>query len=100
MSPTLNALLIGMLLGAAASGIGGLLSYFLGLRQVSQETAAPLVLLFMTVLFLGMIGVIALIIGTISGNLLRALITGLGVVIGFSVAFALLLLLYFQFDDS
>ena len=92
--------MIGLTLGAVTSVIGGILSYFFGLRKVSGDTAAPLVLLFMTVLFLGLLGVIAILLGIVSGNAFQALITGVGVVIGFSIAFALQLLPYFRFDNN
>ena len=100
MTPTLSSFLIGLTLGAIASVIGGILSYFFGLRKVSGDTAAPLVLLFVTVLTLGLLGVIAIFLSLGSGNTLQALVTGVGVVTGFSITFALQLLLYLKIDTN
>lgn len=96
---TLNAFILGILLGAGSSIVGGFLSYWFGLRQTTQPTAVPLIYLFLIVLLLGFIGLTALVSGVLSGTVMLVLIGGLGVILGFSVVFALLLTAWITFGE-
>ena len=91
---------MGLGLGFAFSVAGALLSYWFGLRRNTGRTAAPLVYLFLTVLLLGMIGAVTLVMGLFSGKIVNGLVSGLGVVIGFSIVFAGLMFGYLKFGDS
>lgn len=93
----LTALLLGIVIGAAASGAGAFLSYWFGLRPPTADSRAPLAYLFLTVGLLGLTGVFAVIGSILSGQplLLTALI-GIGIMIGFSIVFATLLFGWLQ----
>lgn len=96
----LNALVLGFALGAASSAVGGLLSYWFGLRRIDGPSAVPLVYLFLSVLMLGLVGALSLVFGAFSGSVVQALLTGIGVIFGFSTVFALLLFSWIKFGDK
>jgi len=97
MSPAFIALLLGIAIGAVASIIGAFFSYWFGLRIPDEKSRAPLGYLFMTVGFLGVIGVFAVVGSILSGqSLLHTALIGIGVMIGFSIVFAILLFGWIQ----
>ena len=100
VSPGVTAFLMGLGLGAVAAAVGGLLSYWFGLRHRDDRTAVPVFYLFLFLLLLGVIGVFALIFGAFSGALIQGIISGLGVAVGFSVVFGTLLFAYTRVDNE
>lgn len=91
VSSMFTAFLSGFGIGVVVSLVGAALSYWFGLRRTLGETKTPLLFLMLAVLGLGAAGAVVLL-GTVwTGGIAHALVTGAGVVIGFTVVFALLL---------
>lgn len=97
MSPALTSLLLGIAIGTVASAIGAFLSYWFGLRMPATDSRAPLGYLFLTVGLLGVIGVFAVVGSILSGqSLVHTALIGIGIMIGFSIVFAILLFGWLQ----
>lgn len=101
MPPALIALLLGIAIGALASGAGAFLSYWFGLRAPTARSRAPLGYLFLIVGALGVTGVFAVIGSILRGHsLLYTFLIGVGIMIGFSIAFAILLFAWIQHEPD
>lgn len=101
MSPALIALLIGIIIGALASLVGAFLSYWFGLRTPTDQSKAPLGYLFLVVGALGVTGVFAVVGSILRGqSLLYTFLIGVGVMIGFSIAFAVLLFAWIRHEPD
>ena len=97
MSPALTSLLLGIAIGAVASAIGAFLSYWFGLRIPAADSRASLGYLFLTVGLMGVIGLFAVIGSILSGrSLLLTALIGIGIMIGFSIVFAIFLFGWIQ----
>ena len=97
MLPALASLLLGIIIGAVASASGAFLSYWFGMRMPNANSKAPLGYLFLTVGFLGAIGVLAVIGSILNGQpLIHTALIGLGIMIGFATVFAILLFGWLQ----
>lgn len=96
----MTAFLLGLAVGAVASVFGAVLSYWFGLRNADGVTRTPLAYLMMTVLGLGVLGAVVTLRAISTGGLLTAIITGAGVVLGFTAVFALLLAIYIRTDSA
>lgn len=96
MTSLFGPLTVGFLIGAVASLVGGFLSYWTALRETNQPTRVPVIMLFLIVFVLGIIGALVITVGLFAGKLGDALLTGVGVLLGFSGVFALLLALWLR----
>ena len=101
MPPALTALFLGTVIGALASLVGAFLSYWFGLRTPTVQSKAPLGYLFLVVTALGVTGVFAVIGSIFRGHsLLYTFLIGVGIMIGFSIAFAILLFAWIQHEPD
>lgn len=101
MPPALIALLLGIIIGALASLVGAFLSYWFGLRTPTDQSKAPLGYLFLVVGALGVTGVFAVVGSILRGqSLLYTFLIGVGVMIGFSIAFAVLLFAWIRHEPD
>ena len=105
MTPALSSFATGLLIGGGASLLGAVLSYWFGLRQIEgrndEYSGAPLAYLFLVPLLLSFIGAVALVLAFFNGQPLGlVLLTGIGVVLGFTLVFALLLFAYVRRDGA
>ena len=98
MLPT--AFILGLAIGAAASIVGAGLSYWFGLRDHARVSRAPLFFLLVIIAVLSFIGAIVSLAAIPSGTVIHALVTGVGVVIGFSITFGLLLGVWLRADEG
>lgn len=90
MSQELIAILIGGAIGVITSLVGGIMTYVVYIRR-RKDSAGPIVYIFAVTGTLVLMGVVAIILSLIVGELDLALLTGLGVFVGFSLAFGVLL---------
>ncbi|GAB4513472.1 MAG: hypothetical protein OHK0046_14180 [Anaerolineae bacterium] len=90
MSDELNALLSGGAIGFIAAFVGGILSYAIYIRR-HRPSGGPVIYVLAVTGALVLVGIIALILGVIVGEVGMALLTGVGVFVGFCMAFGLLL---------
>ncbi len=98
MSQPISAFFFGFSVGAALSLTGAFCSYWFGLRRTTGSSRAPLVYLMLAVLLLGILGAVALTLSFLSGTVLLAVIAGVGVILGFSAMFALIIAFWLVLD--
>lgn len=96
----LGAFILGVLIGAITSAAGGITSYALFLKDDKENARGVIGCLFLASGGLLSIGAVVVIFSFVSGDLTNALITGIGVFIGFTVVFALLLYIWMQTHAS
>lgn len=96
----LTAFLSGFGIGVGVSLVGAALSYWFGLRRTVGETKTPLLFLMLAVLGLGAAGGVVLISTVWTGRTTHALVTGAGVVSGFTVVFGLLLFFWVRAETD
>ena len=101
MTPAWTSFLIGLAIGGSASLLGGALSYWFGLRNQNSQSNAPLAYLFFVPVMLSLIGGLALVTAFFNDrSVMLLLLTGLGVIMGFTIVFALLLFVWVQQDST
>ena len=101
MNPAWMSFFTGLLIGGCASLVGAALSYWFGLRDRKPQSGAPLAYLFLVPVVLSLIGALAVVFSLLNGGSVSlTLITGLGVIVGFTLVFALLLFLWVQAESS
>jgi hypothetical protein len=101
MTPAWTSFLIGLTIGGGASLFGAVLSYWFGLRDQTPQSGAPLAYLFLVPVVLSFIGALALVAAFFNDRSIGLiLLTGLGVILGFTLVFALLLFLWVQQDST
>lgn len=91
ISQEITALLTGFGIGFIASLIGGIMSYIVYLRDNPQRAKGALGYVFIVTGLLFAIGVVAIALSLVVNEFAMAVLTGAGVFIGFSLAFALLI---------
>ncbi|MCB0046462.1 MAG: hypothetical protein KDD92_13625 [Caldilineaceae bacterium] len=101
MPSSLSVFLTGLFIGGGASLLGAALSYWFGLAAAQGEddepTSVPIVYLFLVTIILSAIGAVALIATFFNQrSAAHVLLTGAGVVTGFTLVFSLLLFIYLQ----
>ena len=89
MAQWLMAILMGVLIGILTSLFGAMMSYFLYLRSSKERSFGPLGILLIIIGVLGLIGLVVLSISLFVGQITLAILTGLGVLIGFTFTFGI-----------
>ncbi len=99
MSEEITALFTGGAIGFITALIGGVFSYMVYLRK-HENSNGPVVYLFVVTGTLVFVGVVALILSILTNTFALALLTGMGVFIGFMIAFGVLLYIMMKKSES
>ena len=100
-SNVLTYLIAGIAIGSVVSMAGAVFSYYRYMASDDlNKTGGPMGTILIMNGALVAIGVVALVIGAIVGELAAALITGFGVFIGFSIIFGAMLYLWLSINDK
>lgn len=93
-------LVAGIAIGSVVSMAGAVFSYFRYMARNPGKTGGPMGTMMVINGTLVAIGAIALLAGALADELIAALITGLGVFIGFSIVFGVMLYLWTSIEDQ
>ena len=97
----LTYLVAGIAIGSVVSMTGAVFSYYRYMNSGDlDKTGGPMGTILVMNGALVAIGVVALVIGAIAGELVAAIITGFGVFIGFGIVFGVMLYLWLSIDDE
>lgn len=91
----LDAFLIGAIIGTTSSICGALIDYFRLRDSKGEEASGVPGCIFLVSGGLGLLGIIVIVISFIAQNLGRSLWAGLGVLVGFTISFIVLVILWF-----
>lgn len=95
-----SPLVAGCAIGCLTSLFGAVLSYSMFLRKNTERSRGPMMAIMIVSVTLVITGLAALVIGLFTGELMRAIETGVGVFIGFALSFAVLFFVYVRFGES